>query len=128
MAQVPEWIIQEHESATGRSHFADFVAELSDPKDIKDAAVLIGALRALGNQLREPRSKALDGGLFELRGTTIRIYFGFLPGRRAVLFGGYVKKRDDTPPDIIRLMRKRLKEAQDEYEKSGLGSARKKSR
>ncbi len=112
---MPEWIIEEHESAAGQSHFADFVAGLSDPKDIKDAAVLIGALRALGNQLREPRSKSLDGGLFELRGTRIRIYFGFLPGRRAVLLGGYVKKRDDTPPDVLRLMRKRLKEAQDAY-------------
>jgi hypothetical protein len=39
-----------------------------------DVAVLTGALRALGNKLREPRSKSLDDGLFELRGTSVRIY------------------------------------------------------
>jgi hypothetical protein len=37
-------------------------------------------------------------------------------------------QEDDKPPDIPRLMRKRLKEAQDEYEKSRFGGARKKSR
>jgi phage-related protein len=110
-----------------QSHFAEFVASLADSKDVKDAAVLTGALRALGNQLREPRSKALDGGLFELRGTRVRIYYGFLPGRRAVLVGGYVKKRTDTPSGVLRLMRARLKEAQHEYEKSRLGTAGKKS-
>ncbi len=125
---MAEWVLEEHGSAGGRSHFADFVAGLFDPKDVKDAAVLVGALRALGNQLREPRSKSLDGGLFELRGTRIRIYFGFLPGRRAVLLGGYVKKRDDTPPDVLRLMRTRLKEAQNEYQKSGADRPRKKGR
>ncbi len=122
------WTVDEHGASSGRSHFGDFVAALVDRKDIKDAAVLVGALRALGNQLREPRSKSLGGGLFELRGTTIRIYYGFLPGRRAVLLGGYVKKRDDTPPDVLRLMHTRLKEAQDEFEKPGAGGARKKGR
>jgi len=43
----------------------------------------------------------------------MRIYYGFSPGRRAILLGGYVKKRDDIPPDVLRLMRARLKEAQE---------------
>jgi Phage derived protein Gp49-like (DUF891) len=77
--------------------------------------VLTGALRALGNQLREPRSKSLEDGLFELRGTRVGIYYQFLPGRRAVLVGGYVKKRTDTPVDVLRLMRARLKEVEDEH-------------
>ena len=125
---MSEWSVEEHKTAGGQSHFAEFVAGLADAKDVKDAAVLTGALRALGNQLREPRSKSLDDGLFELRGTRVRIYYGFLPGRRAVLVGGYVKKRTDTPADLLRLMRARLKEAQDEYQKSRAGTARKKGR
>jgi phage-related protein len=125
---VPEWTLEEHKSAAGNSHFAQFVEGLKDRTDIKDAAVLTGALRALGNQLREPRSKSLDSGLFELRGTRIRIYYGFLPGRRIVLLGGYVKKRTDTPADVLRLVRIRLKEARDEYEKSRSGSVGKKGR
>lgn len=123
-----EWAVAEHRTAGGRSHFAEFVASLADPKDIKDAAILIGALRALGNQLREPRSKSLEDGLFELRGMQVRIYYGFLPERRAVLLGGYVKKRTDTPRDMLRLMRARLKEVQDEYEKSRARSSGKKGR
>jgi hypothetical protein len=71
------WSVDELGTVGGRSYFAQFVADLVDRKDIKDVAVLIGALRALGNQLREPRSKSLTDGLFELRGTRVRIYYGF---------------------------------------------------
>src|SRR3984957_15862136 len=124
---MSEWSVEEHKTAAGRSQFAQFVASLVDAKDIKDAAVLIGALRALGNQLREPRSKSLNNGLFELRGTSVRIYYGFLPGRRAVLVGGYVKKRTDTPANVLQLMRARLKEVENEHKKSRARVARKKS-
>ena len=125
---MADWTIDEHKSSTGKSHFAEFVAGLADAKDIKDAAVLTAALRTLGNQLREPRSKSLGAGLFELRGAMVRIYYGFLPGRRAVLVGGYVKKRTDTPANVLGLMRTRLKEARDEYQKSRAGTAGKQGR
>ena len=125
---MSEWSVNEHKTAGRRSHFAEFVAGLTDAKDIKDAAALIGVLRALGNQLREPRSKSLEDGLFELRGTQVRIYYGFLPGRRVVLVGGYVKKRTDTPRNVLRLMRARLKEVRDEYQKSRVGTAGTKGR
>jgi hypothetical protein len=52
----------------------------------EDAAVLIGALQALGNQLREPRSKSLNNGLFELRYERADI-LRILARRRAVLVG-----------------------------------------
>lgn len=71
---MAEWSVEEHKTAGGRSHFAEFVAGLVDAKDIKDAAALIGVLRTLGNELREPRSKSLEDGLFELRGAQVRIY------------------------------------------------------
>src|ERR1700730_18969747 len=125
---MSEWSVEEHKTAGGRSRLAQFVASLVDAKDIKDAAVLIGALRTLGNQLREPRSKSLESGLFELRGTPVRIYYGVFPGRRAVLVGGYVKKRTDTPANVLGLMRARLREAQDGYQKSRAATARKKGR
>lgn len=57
----------------------------------------------------------------------MRIYYGFLPGRRAVLVGGYVKKRTDTPVDVLRLMHARLKEVEDEHGKSRARVARKES-
>jgi len=125
---MSDWTVDEHKTAGGQSHFAEFVAGLANAKDVKGAAVLTGALRALGNELREPRSKSLGDSLFELRGTRVRIYYGFLPGRRAVLVGGSVKKRTDTPVDVLRLMRTRLKEAQDEYQKFRASIAGKKDR
>ncbi len=90
--------------------------------------MLTRALAVLGNEMREPRSKALDHGLFELRGATVRIYYGFLPDRRAVILGGYLKKRTDTPPDLLRIMRARLKEAQNEDQERRAGPTRNKSR
>lgn len=123
---MPDWAVHEHLTAGGQSSFAEFVADLADAKDIKDAAVLTEALRTLGNQMRPPRSKSLDGGLFELRGTRVRIYYGFLPGRRAVLVGGYVKKRTDTPVDVLRLMRARLKELKMNSKNPGLALLEKK--
>jgi DNA-binding XRE family transcriptional regulator len=43
-----------------------------------------------------------------------------------VLVGGYVKKRTDTPADVLRLMRARLKEVENEHKKSRARVARKK--
>ena len=125
---MSDWTVDEHKTAAGKSHFAQFVAALSDAKDIKDTAVLVRALGILGNQLREPRSKSLGGGLFELRGTRVRIYYAFRQGRRVVLLGGYVKKRKDTPDDVLALMRARLMEVESEYQKPRNGAAPKKGR
>lgn len=65
-----------------------------------------------GRALREPHTKSLDNGLFELRGQRhgVRIFFTFRPGRRIVLLGGFVKKRQRIPATVLRLMRARLQE------------------
>jgi Phage derived protein Gp49-like (DUF891) len=125
---MADWAVDEYKTATGQSPFAEFVVGLADAKDIKDTGVLVGALWALGNRLIEPRSKSLGRGLFELRGTTVRIYYGFLPSLRAILLGGYLKKRTDSPANLLRLIRTRLKDAQYERQKSRLATARKKDR
>jgi hypothetical protein len=123
---MSDWTPRRVQNGGGQSHFAEFVAGLTDAKDIKDVAVLIGALRVLGNQMREPRSKSLEDGLFELRGTRVRIYYGFCPGGVPCWSVDNVKKRNDTPVDVLRLMRARLKEVGNEYKKSGARAARKK--
>ena len=43
------WTVDELLTARGHSYFAEFVAGLADAQDVKDVAVLVGALRALGN-------------------------------------------------------------------------------
>ncbi len=74
---MTEGLVDELKTATGKSYFAEFVIGLVDRTDVKDTAVLVSALRALGNRLREPHSKSLTGGLFELRGTRVRCTMDF---------------------------------------------------
>ena len=61
--------------------------------------------------LREPYSKALDNGIFELRakvGSDIsRVLYFFILGRQIVLTNGFVKKSPITPEtEIDRAKRK----------------------
>ena len=63
-----EFTVEFYETANGRSPAQDFLDDLkqSDPGDF--AAVLAGLARLRNRQYhREPLSKALGGGLFELR-------------------------------------------------------------
>jgi hypothetical protein len=73
---------------------------------IKEAAALLLQLRARGNTLREPRSKALGEGLYELRGQQVRIFYMFRPGRRITLLDGVVKRQDRIPADLMARLRR----------------------
>ena len=61
----------------------------------------IELLAVNGSALREPCSKALGDGIFELRakvGSDIsRVLYFFYIGRRAVLTNGFIKKTQETP-------------------------------
>ena len=72
---------------------------------------MIGLLQEKGNQLREPYSKNLDEGIFELRckvGSNITrvLYFFYYEGQ-IVLTNGFVKKIQKTPKDEIKLAKER---------------------
>lgn len=58
-------------------------------------------LREFGRELREPNTKPLGDGLFELRtvegGNTGRSLFFFFDGQRIVVTHGFVKKTRRTP-------------------------------
>ena len=62
---------------------------------------------ANGPELREPHSKHIEDGIFELRakqGSDIsRVLYFFFVGRKAILTNGYVKKTMKTPKDQIEL-------------------------
>ena len=59
-----------------------------------------------GNDLREPYSKHLDDGIFELRTkqgkNTVRILYFFLVDRRIILTNGFVKKSQEIPVSEIK--------------------------
>ena len=70
-----------------------------------------------GPNLGLPYTKAFGEGLFEIRARGQegigRAFFCTLVGKRVVILHGFIKKTQATPPDEIKLARKRLKEMND---------------
>lgn len=84
------------EDESGNKPVADFIRTLPAKLQVK----AVDALRILENEgpaLREPYSKALGNGLFELRirfATDIaRVFYFFVVGQTIIVTNGYVKKR-----------------------------------
>jgi len=67
-------------------------------------------LEEFGNQLREPHSKHLGDGLFELRikfaSDITRIFYSSIVGNRIVLTNGFIKKSRKTSKADMELARK----------------------
>ena len=78
-------------------------------------AKLVGLLQILqekGNLLREPYSKHLDNGIFEIRGkvgTNITRVLYFFYDNKIILTNGFVKKTNKTPVNEIKLAKMRRK-------------------
>jgi len=74
----------------------------------------IDLLEENGPLLREPYSKPIGDGIFELRaraGTNIsRVLYFFVVGQRAVLTNGFIKKTQKTPEKEIELAKKYRKD------------------
>ena len=89
------------------------VEEFLDSLDAKMRAKSLYGLAILeeyGNRLREPYSKALGDGLFELRikfaSDITRIFYFFVVDNRIILTNGYVKKTMKTPKTELDLAHK----------------------
>lgn len=89
------------------------VEEFLDSLDTKMRAKSLYGLAILeeyGNRLREPYSKALGDGLFELRikfaSDITRIFYFFVVDNRIILTNGFVKKTMKTPKTELDLARK----------------------
>lgn len=105
---------------------AEFYKTRNDEKPAKDFILtqdnkmqaklfhLVEILEEYGNQLREPYSKPLGDGIFELRakvGSDISrvLYFFYYEGR-IILTHGFVKKTQKTPPSEIKKAKKMRKD------------------
>lgn len=98
-----------YKTENGDIPILDFVQSL----DIKmKAKVLrcVDILKKNGNELREPYTKSLGNGIFELRakqGSDIsRVLYFFVIGRKIVLTNGFIKKTQKTPKNEIELAEK----------------------
>ncbi len=81
-----------------------------DSLDYKMRAKALGYIEILmeyGNALREPHSKPLRDGIFELRvkfaGDISRILYFFYVDNKIILTHGFIKKTQKTPPSEIAL-------------------------
>lgn len=88
----------------GTEPVKDFILSL----DKKMRAKVMKELKMLslnGADLREPYSKSLEDGIFELRAQSAsditRVLYFFFVGRKIILTNGFVKKTPKTPPEEI---------------------------
>jgi phage-related protein len=80
--------------------------------------VLTRRMMAIGPNLGEPHTKAMGGGLFELRlkgaEGIARVFYCTLIGKRIVMLHSFVKKSQRTPKQELEVAQSRLKEIKNE--------------
>lgn len=99
-----------YETDKGKKPVEEFLNSL----DVKMRAKIVSMMELLeekGNQLREPYSKHLDDGIFELRAiqgnNTTRMLYFFYVGKTIVITNGFIKKQQKTPQKEIDLAKER---------------------
>ena len=88
------------------------VKNFIDNLDINMRTKALGSIEILekyGNKLREPYSKSMGNGIYELRirfaRDITRIFYFFIINKQIILTNGFIKKTDKTPPGEIALAR-----------------------
>jgi phage-related protein len=80
---------------------------------LADYARIVELLIEFGGEVRMPHSRAMGGGLFELRPRgqegTGRALYCFIQGSRTVIPHAFVKKTSTTPAQALRIARDRMK-------------------
>ncbi|WP_424946722.1 type II toxin-antitoxin system RelE/ParE family toxin [Candidatus Spongiihabitans sp.] len=75
---------------------------------------LASAMKEHGPNLGLPHTRAMSGGLFELRinvaGNAGRVFYCTLSGRRIIMLRGFIKKSRKTPTREINIAKRRLAE------------------
>ncbi len=83
---------------------------------VADYLRLTEAMAIYGADLRMPHSRAMGGGLFELRPKGPeeigRVFYCTQVGKTIVVLHSFVKKTQETPDAEMRVARKRLKDVQ----------------
>lgn len=89
-----------YEKEDGSEPAKEFLNSL-DKKMLAKMTRTIAVLQTNGSSLREPYSKSLEGGIFELRakvGSDIsRVLYFFFIDQQIILTNGFIKKTNRTP-------------------------------
>lgn len=101
--------VEFYEKENGEQPVKNFLLGLS-PKMRAKMVSMISILSDNGNELREPYSKNLTDGIFELRaklGSDItRVLYFFYYDKRIILTNGFIKKTQKTPKSEIETAKK----------------------
>ena len=118
---MAQFTVIAYEKENGESPVEEFINSL-DVKMRAKVYRMLSILQDKGNMLREPYSKHLDDGIFELRckaGSNItRVLYFFYYDGNIVLTNGFVKKTQKTPPGEIALAKERRADYIERMEKS----------
>ena len=110
---MTEFELIAYETTDGEIPVEEFLDSVN-PKMRAKIFGLMGILQEKGNSLREPYSKYLDDGIFELRckfGSDItRVLYFFYYERKIIMTNGFVKKTNKTPKEEIQLAKERRRD------------------
>jgi phage-related protein len=104
-----DWQITCYLDGRRRNPVEEFIQSLPERERVSVRA-RIEFLAEVGNRIREPLSKSLGNGLFELRVKSARIFYCFKPGGVIVLLHGFTKKSQKTPHRELQIASIRMTE------------------
>jgi len=111
--ELSKFEVEFYRKVNGECPFLDFYFSMNDKLRAKTSRT-IELLKNNGSELREPYSKKLDEGIYELRtkqGSDIsRVFYFFMIGQKIVFTNGYIKKRQKVDKNQIELAKKYRKE------------------
>lgn len=94
------WNVDFYKTKDNIAPVEEFLKSL-DPKMLAKAMHELNILQEFGTNLREPHSKPIKDGIFELRiktGSNIsRIFYFFRIGNKIILTNGFIKKSQKAP-------------------------------
>ncbi|MCL2062238.1 MAG: type II toxin-antitoxin system RelE/ParE family toxin [Firmicutes bacterium] len=101
---VRSWVVEFYKKENGEVPVKEFLDTISD--DLRRKTLReISLLQEFGNKLREPYSKHLENGIFELRikfaSNISRVLYFFCIDNVIILTNGFIKKTQKTPPQEI---------------------------
>ena len=116
-----EFTVEFYVSASGRSPVQEFLDELKQSDPLDHAAVLRGLAKLRNRQYhREPLSKALSDGLFELRHVgklNTRVMWFFVKDRRIIAVHGIRNKGQTIPAHDLDTAQDRMRDWGERFER-----------
>ena len=105
--------VEYYEKEDGTFPAEEFILSLDSKMQAKMFREL-ELLETFGNQLREPHSKPLGDGIYEIRAKVAsditRVLYFFVVNKKIILTNGFVKKTQKTPDNEIALAKKYRKD------------------